>query len=780
MNQAQIIERTKEICLAQHHKDLKDAEPWQLHNALSEAVMTYIAPKWTCDQQKQLKDRIACYLSAEFLMGRAIYNNLYSLGILQDIKKELADEGVSLETLEDVEDAALGNGGLGRLAACFLDSAATLGIPLMGYGLYYQFGLFKQRFENFRQVEYPDNWTQFGDPWGIRRDDLIVTVRMNGLVVKAVPYDVPIIGWEAKTIGTLRLWKSESLNEIDFEEFNEQHYATAAKGKNEAEDITKLLYPNDTLREGKLLRLKQQYVICSASLQDLVRNYKKNHGNDFSAFASYHAIQLNDTHPTMAIPELIRLLVNEGVQFEDAFTIAKDTFSYTNHTVMQEALEKWDMDLMHILVPEIEDIIRHLAWLWEKALDHMNVQDRRGLSIIQDNRVHMAYLAMYGCHTVNGVARIHTEILKNDVLRDWYNLRPEMFQNKTNGITQRRWLGLCNPELTSVLAKRIGDGFLTNLDELEKLKPMIEQDESLLDDFIHVKAEKKKQLSRYIQKMEGVHIPESFVFDVQVKRMHEYKRQLLNALAILAIYYGIKEGRYKDVPPTAFIFGAKAAPGYVRAKAIIRFINHICRMINQDPEMANQMRVVFVQNYNCSYAEKIIPAADISEQISPAGTEASGTGNMKLMLNGAVTLGTYDGANIEIVEQAGVENNFIFGADLEEINRIKAQYDPQQYYHEDEELRRAVDTLTNGTFPEEYEIFKDLRDSLLEGASWHKPDHYFIMKDFRSYLDTKLAALRATGDKHAFAKKCLYNTASAGKFSSDRTIREYAREIWKV
>ncbi len=680
MKETQIIERAKEFCLAQHHKELKNAEPWQLHNTLSEAIMTYIAPQWTADQKKQMGGRIACYLSAEYLMGRAIYNNLYSLGILDGIKKELADEGASLEQMEDVEDAALGNGGLGRLAACFLDSAATLGIPLMGYGLYYQFGLFKQRFENCRQVEYPDNWTQFGDPWGIRRDDLIVSVQMNGLCVNAVPYDVPIIGWGGKTIGTLRLWKSESQHEIDFREFNEQHYATAAKGKNEAEDITKLLYPNDTLREGKLLRLKQQYVICSASLQDLVRNYKQVHGNDFSAFASYHAIQLNDTHPTMAIPELIRLLTKEGVQFEDAFTIAKDTFSYTNHTVMQEALEKWDMDLMHILVPEIEEIIRHLAWRWEKAMDHMNVRDRKGLSIIQDNRVHMAYLAMYGCHTVNGVARIHTEILKNDVLKDWYALRPEMFQNKTNGITQRRWLGLCNPELTAVLSKRIGDGFLTDLDELEKLKPFIENDGSLLDDFLCVKAEKKKQLSRYIQKMEGVTIPESFVFDVQVKRMHEYKRQLLNALAILSIYYGIKDGRYRDLPATAFIFGAKAAPGYIRAKAVIRFINRISAMINNDPETSDRLRVVFVQNYNCSYAEKIIPAADISEQISPAGTEASGTGNMKLMLNGAVTLGTYDGANIEIVEQAGVENNFIFGADLDEINRIKDHYDPMGIY----------------------------------------------------------------------------------------------------
>ena len=776
----QIIEKTKTICLAKYHLSLKEATSWQLHNALSEAVMEVIAKQWTSDQDKQAHGRRACYLSAEYLIGRAIYNNLYSLGILEELKKDLKDEGASLEQMEDIEDAALGNGGLGRLAACFLESAATLGLPLFGYGLYYQFGLFKQQFENYRQVEYPDDWTRYGDPWSIRRDDLIVKVEMNGLTVKAVPYDVPIIGWEGKTIGTLRLWKSESYNEIDFKEFNEQHYATAAKDKNEAEDITKLLYPNDTMREGKMLRLRQQYVICSASLQDLIRNYKKVHGDDFSGFASYHAIQLNDTHPTMAIPELIRLLTREGVLFDDALTIAKDTFSYTNHTVMQEALEKWDLDLMRNLVPEIAEIIITLSGRWERAMDRMGISSRRGLSIIQDGRVHMAYLAMYGSNTVNGVARIHSDILKTDVLKDWYAIRPEMFQNKTNGITQRRWLGLCNPELSGIISKRIGSGFLTDLPQLEQLKPMIDHDVSLLDDFIRVKKEKKRQLAEYILKNEGVEIPADFVFDVQVKRMHEYKRQLLNVLAVVAIYNGIKDGRYIDLPPTAFIFGAKAAPGYIRAKAIIRFINRVSAMINSDPEVNSRIRMVFVHNYNCSYAEKIIPAADISEQISPAGTEASGTGNMKLMLNGAVTLGTFDGANIEIVAEAGAENNYIFGSDLEELNRIRDTYDPLSIYNSDNELARAIDMLDNEAFHEDDDVFRELKNSLLYGASWHKPDHYFILQDFRSYLETKLKVLRDTTDAHAFARKCLYNTASAGKFSSDRTIREYAREIWKV
>ena len=775
-----IIEQTRTICLAKYHLPLKDASFWQLHNALSEAVMESIAPKWTSDQDRQLRGRRACYLSAEYLIGRSVYSNLYSLGILDELKKELKDEGASLEQMEDVEDAALGNGGLGRLAACFLESAASMGIPLFGYGLYYQFGLFRQQFENCRQVEYPDDWTRFGDPWSIRRDDLTVKVDMTGLSVKAVPYDIPVIGWHGKTIGTLRLWKSESYHEIDFKEFNEQHYATAAKDKNEAEDITKLLYPNDTMREGKLLRLRQQYVLCSASLQDMIRNYKRVHGDDFSAFSSYHAIQLNDTHPTMAIPELIRLLTGEGVEFDDALTIAKDTFSYTNHTVMQEDLEKWDLDLMRGLVPEIAEIIVTLSGRWERAMDRMGIRERQGLSIIQDGRVHMAYLAMYGSNTVNGVAQIHTDILKADVLKDWYNIRPEMFQNKTNGITQRRWLGLCNPELTEVISRRIGDGFLTDLCQLEKLKPLIEKDDSLIDDFIRVKGEKKKQLADFILRHEGVEIPADFVFDVQVKRMHEYKRQLLNALAIIAIYHMVKEGQLPELPPTAFIFGAKAAPGYIRAKAVIRFINRISAIINGDPEVNGRIRVVFVHNYNCSYAEKIIPAADISEQISPAGTEASGTGNMKLMLNGAVTLGTYDGANIEIVAEAGAENNYIFGSDLEELNRIRSSYDPLSIYRANEKLSRAIDMLDNERFHEDEDVFRDLKNSLLYGASWHKADNYFILQDFSSYLDTKLKAIMDTRDRRAFARKCLYNTASAGRFSSDRTIREYAREIWKV
>ena len=780
MDTRKLIARAEEISLAQYQKTLKDAAAWQLHNALSEAVMLEIAPQWTRDQQRQRAGRFACYLSAEYLIGRMVYNNLFAAGILKQTRAQLLEKGVELAQLEDIEDAALGNGGLGRLAACFLDSAATLDIPLFGYGLRYQYGLFKQEFVDCRQREAPDDWEKYGDPWSIRRDDKSVLVEMKGLTVRAVPYDMPVLGYGLKCIGTLRLWQCESVAPLDFELFNEQRYGKATQGKNAAEDITKLLYPNDTLRAGKQLRVRQQYVLCSATLQDLMRDFKALHGENYADFPRYHALQLNDTHPTMAIPELMRLLIKEGVSFDEALAIARRAFAYTNHTVMQEALEKWDIALLDSVAPEMTALIKRLGRRQRDELLAAGIQDTAGLGLLQGNQVHMAYLAMYGSFAVNGVAQIHSDILKHDVLKDWYALRPEMFQNKTNGITQRRWLGLCNPELCRVIGERIGTGFLTDLHELEGLRPFIEADDRLAMDFMAVKREKKAQLSRYIQKREGAALPPEFVFDVQIKRLHEYKRQLLNAFSILDIYFDLKEGKLPGLPPVAMIFGAKAAPGYARAKAIIRYINQIARLVNQDPDTNGRLRVVFVQNYNCSYAEAIIPAADISEQISPAGTEASGTGNMKLMLNGAVTLGTYDGANIEIVEQAGEENNYIFGARLEDIQRLKAGYDPQALYDADARLRRVVDTLADGTFSDEDGALRELHDALLKGASWHAPDHYFLLQDFSSYREAKLRAIYDTRNDLAFARKCLYNVAGAGKFSSDRTIREYARDIWRL
>ena len=779
MNAKQLIANAEQRLMTEKHKTLKEATAAELHNAISGAAMDAIAPIWKKKEDERFPRRKAAYLSMEYLVGRLVYNNLYCMGLLDDTKKLLAEKGVDIAVMEDIEDDAFGNGGLGRLAACFLDSAVTCNVPLTGYGLRFRYGLFKQSFVNGRQHEEPDDWARSGDPWSIRREDEAVVVSLKSGNVLAVPYDMPVIGYGARNVGTLRLWQTESLNEIDFDLFNRQEYAKAAAGKNRAEDITKFLYPNDTKKEGKQLRVKQQYVLVSATMQDLLRAYRKRHGSDYSLFAKENAAQLNDTHPSMAIPELIRLLGEDGVPFEAAFLIARDTFAYTNHTVMQEALEKWDLSLLSSVCPQIVGIIRKIDARFRREMKKAGKEISPSLCIILDGRVHMAELATYASHAINGVAALHTEILKKDVFVEWYRLYPERFQNKTNGITQRRWLGLCNPELCDLIESKIGRGFITHLDQLKKLDPQINA--SLCKKFQTVKKEKKKQLCAEIRKREGIILSPDMVFDVQVKRLHEYKRQFMNALSILAIYDQLKKGQLKDLPPVAFIFGAKAAPGYDRAKAVIHWINMIADRVNSDPETKDRLKVVFVQNYNCSWAEKIIPAADISEQISPAGTEASGTGNMKLMLNGAVTLGTFDGANVEIVEEAGLENNYIFGATVEELEKIKTTYDPKKIYSRNALLRRALDTLTDGTFPDDDGALKELHDAILKGASWHKPDHYFVLKDFESYYETKLKAIRDAGAADtSFAKKCLMNIAHAGKFSSDRTIRQYAKEIWYV
>ena len=779
MTAEQLIARAEALLLTREHKSLPEANAVQLHDALSSAAMEALAPLWTQKEKERAGSRQAYYLSAEFLVGRLVYNNLYCMGMLDQVRALLAEKGVDMALLEDIEDDAFGNGGLGRLAACFLDSAATHNIPLTGYGLRYRYGLFKQSFEDFSQREAPDDWAQYGDPWSIRRAEEAVVVDMKGGGVLAVPYDMPVVGYGAKNVGTLRLWQAESLREVDFALFNQQKYQAAAAYKNRAEDITKFLYPNDSRREGKQLRIRQQYFLVSASIQDLLRRYQKRHGRDYAFFAQEHAVQLNDTHPVMAIPELIRLLMADGLSFEQAFPIARDTFAYTNHTVMQEALEKWDVALLSSVCPQIVDVIQLIDIRFREEMDRRGADVRPDRCIIEGERVHMAQLAVYASRTTNGVAALHTEILKKDVFAAWYALYPERFQNKTNGVTQRRWLGLSNPELSRFIAGNIGDGFLTNLDELKKLSPLIDEDRCR--QFMAVKREKKAQLCAQIARHTGTALSPDMLFDVQIKRLHEYKRQLMNALSILAIWRGLKEGTITEFAPTAFLFGAKAAAGYDRAKAIIRFINRIAALVNADGDTREKLRVVFVPNYNCSWAEKIIPAADVSEQISPAGTEASGTGNMKLMLNGAVTLGTFDGANVEIVQQAGRENNYIFGATVEELNALRPAYDPRAFYEKDADLARALDTLIDGTFPDPDGAFRELHDSLLKGASWHAADHYFVLRDFRPYLEAKLAVNRDYArDPVGFARKCLQNVASAGVFSSDRTVSQYAREIWRV
>ena len=779
MNAKQLMKDAEQRLMTECHKELPQASAAELHNALSGAAMDALAPLWAKKEVDRFPRRQAAYLSMEFLVGRLIYNNLYCMGLLDEVSRLLKEKGVDIALLEDIEDDAFGNGGLGRLAACFLDSAVTCNVPLTGYGLRFRYGLFKQNFVDGRQVEEPDDWSKYGDPWSIRRLDEAVIVPMKGGDVLAVPYDMPVVGFGAKNIGTLRLWQTESLREVDFALFNTQNYAKAAASKNRAEDITKFLYPNDTKKAGRQLRVRQQYVLVSATMQDILRKYRMRHGSDYSFFAKEVAAQLNDTHPTMAIPELIRLLGEDGVPFEKAFLIARDTFSYTNHTVMQEALEKWDLSLLSSVCPQIVSIIRKIDTRFRKEMKKLGKEITPSLCVVLDGRVHMAELAVYATHATNGVAALHSEILKKDLFADWYAIWPERFQNKTNGITQRRWLGLCNPELCKLITDQIGPGFETDLDLLKNLVPKINA--SLCGKFRTVKKAKKKQLAAEISRREGVTLDPEMVFDVQVKRLHEYKRQFMNALSILAIYDQLKSGQLKDLPPVAFIFGAKAAPGYDRAKAIIHWINMIAEKVNNDPETKDRLKVVFIRNYNCSWAEKIIPAADISEQISPAGTEASGTGNMKLMLNGAVTLGTFDGANVEIVEEAGRENNYIFGATVEELEKIRDSYDPNKIYKKNALLRRALDTLSDGTFPDDDGALKELHDAILKGASWHKPDHYYVMKDFDSYYQAKLQAIRdAKQDENAFARKCLMNVACSGKFSSDRTIRQYAKEIWNV
>ena len=592
---------------------------------------------------------------------------------------------------------------------------------------------------------------------------------------------MPVIGY-GKTVNTLRLWQAEPIEAFNFELFNNQQYDEAVKNKNEAEAISSLLYPNDSMDEGKKLRIKQEYFFTSATLQDVIKKYKEKYDKDFSSFSKEYIFQLNDTHPVLAIPELIRLLVEkEGLTFAKALRIAKEVFAYTNHTIMAEALEKWNVSLVEEVIPQVYKYIVELNDELIKELTLFGVvssEEQKKYLIIDDDTIHMARIAIFVSRSINGVARLHTEILKNDALHEWYQLYPNRFNNKTNGITQRRWLALANMELAGFITDKIGSSWTTDLDLLKKLENFAD-DQAVIKQFDEIKQIKKRQLADYIHKHEGVKINPDFIFDIQIKRLHEYKRQLLNAFSILYIYYGLKDGSITEFNPTVFIFGAKAAPGYYRAKAIIKYINEIAEMIAADSEVNDKLQVVFVTNYNVSYAEKLIPAADVSEQISTAGTEASGTGNMKFMLNGAVTLGTYDGANVEIVEQAGIENNYIFGARVEDIEKIKDTYDPVEIYRNDLRIKRVIDTLIDGTFDDKGTgMFKELYDSLLKGTDWHRPDQYYLLQDFISYCEAKLQVNKDYSDLMTFRKKCFINTANAGKFSSDRTIKDYAREIW--
>ena len=765
-------------------KDIKSASPQQLHDALGKTVMEMFADRWSNARQQHLAKRRAAYLSMEFLMGRAVYNNLLVLGIYDEVDEAFRELGIDLASLEDIEDAALGNGGLGRLAACFLDSAATLALPLDGYGIRYKYGLFKQSIEDGFQKEDIDDWTRYGDPWSVRCDEDTVLIEYSGQTVKAVPYDMPIFGFRTENVGTLRLWQAEPVKEFDFDLFNKQDYLEASREKIYAEDISRVLYPNDDTDEGKKLRLKQQYFFSCASLTDIIRKHKARFGT-LENLADYISVQLNDTHPVISIPELIRQLVdNEGFTFEKALDMAKKIFNYTNHTVMQEALEKWRTDLVEELLPRIYSIIIQIneALIADMYAGGVQRDKTDRIKIIKGGLIHMADMACYASSHINGVAEIHTQILKDSVLADWFSLAPEKFRNETNGITQRRWIALCNRELSALITELLGDdNWINDLDRLRELAKFAD-DEGVLRRFIDIKQGKKQQLADFIKAHDGIDTDANSVFDIQIKRLHEYKRQLLNAFSILWIYYGIKDGSIQGFTPTTFIFGAKSAPGYRRAKAIIKFINEVGRIVSSDPDTRDLIKVVFVQNYNVSYAEKLVAAADVSEQISTAGTEASGTGNMKLMLNGAVTLGTFDGANIEIVQEAGEENNYIFGARVEDLERIVPEYDSRSIFANDPMVKKVVSSLIDGTVSDGGSgDFRELYTALLDGASWHAPDHYYLLGDMRDYVETKLRCINDfSADRLAFARKQWLNMCNSGKFSSDRTIADYAANIWGI
>ena len=777
------IERNLKVSFG---KELGEAKDFEIYRALGQAVMENIADNWYDTGKLYEKQKQAFYLSAEFLMGRALGNNLINLGMLKEVQELFDELGIDYNKVEDAEeDSALGNGGLGRLAACFLDSLATLNLPGKGYGIRYRNGIFNQEFRDGYQIEKPETWLKYGDVWSVMRPDDEVIVTFGDGSVRAVPYDMPIIGYGTNNINTLRLWEAHSLVDLDLGKFNQQDYLHATQQKTLAEDISRVLYPNDSTDEGKKLRLKQQYFFVSASLQDIVKRYKKVHGNDFDKFAEFTAIQLNDTHPVIAIPELMRIFIDiEGISWEKAWSIVEKTFAYTNHTILAEALEKWWVGLYEQVVPRVYQITQGIdnqlrELLEQKFPGDKARQDR--MRIINGNMIHMAWLAIYGSHKVNGVAALHTEILKNKELRDWYELYPEKFLNKTNGITQRRWLLQSNPQLASLITELIGDAWITDLSELKKLEAYLD-DEKVLKRILDIKHEKKVELAEFLKRTQGIEINPDSIFDVQIKRLHEYKRQLLNIFQIIGLYNKLKLNPSMNFTPVTYIFGAKAAPGYFVAKGIIRLINEVAQMINKDPDVNSKLKVVFVENYRVSVAQKLFPAADISEQISTAGKEASGTGNMKFMLNGALTLGTMDGANVEIVEEAGKENNYIFGLTVKEVEEMRANgYDPHVPYNCVEGLKKIVDSLVDGTFSDLGNgVYGTIHRSLMENAPWHQADQYFVLEDYEAYRRTQQLINKEYTFRMDWARKQLKNIANAGKFSSDRTIKEYAEEIWNI
>ncbi len=795
----------------QSGKIQKDALTEDFYVALSKTIMGYVSEHWAATKEAvhTQKQKQAFYFSAEFLMGRSLGNNIINFGLYNEVLSVVEELGIDLNKLEDQEsDAGLGNGGLGRLAACFLDSLATLGYPGNGYGLRYKYGMFEQKIENGYQVEKPDNWLEKGDAWEVRRETQLVYVKFGGHIeniwdenlgrvgyrrsnaetVIAIPYDMPIIGYANNHINTLRLWQAQAPEPFDLNAFNDGDYEAAVRNQNAAENISRVLYPNDNTQRGKELRLRQQYFFTSASLQDIIHQFKATYGEDsWELFPQKIAIQLNDTHPVVAIPELMRLLMDwQALEWDESWEIVTKVFAYTNHTVLAEALESWDINMFRSVLPRIYQIVEEINKRFNKVLQETYPNDyaRHGrMAILDHGRLKMAHLAIVGSHKVNGVAALHTDILKEDVLKEWYELFPEKFLNKTNGITPRRWILKSNQKLTAFLDQKIGSEWHTDLTLLKELTKF-ENDETVLSTLMDIKQSNKVRLADKIKEWTGVELDPTSIFDIQIKRLHEYKRQLLNVLNIIHMYHTIKENPNLDIHPRSFIFGAKAASGYRRAKLIIKLINNIAQVVNNDPVVSKKMKVVFIPNYRVSVAEFLFPAADVSEQISTAGKEASGTGNMKFMANGAITLGTLDGANVEILEEVGADNCVIFGATTEEVNELlnTNSYYPQSYYNDNLHLKRAIDSLVDGTFTmgEDQNLFMELFDSLIVGIDGNAPDTYFVLKDFAAYVEAQQKVDKLYRDKKAWSKISLYNTALCGKFSSDRTIHEYAKEIWDI
>ena len=790
-----------------YRKTIEEATQEQIFQAVSYSVKDVIIDNWLATQKAydEQDPKIVYYMSMEFLMGRALGNNLINLCAYGEVKEALEELGFDLNCIEDQEpDPALGNGGLGRLAACFLDSLATLNYAAYGCGIRYHYGMFKQKIQNGYQIEVPDNWLKNGYPFELRRPEYAKEVHFGGYVrveydpekggnkfihegyqaVKAIPYDMPITGYDNDVVNTLRIWDAEPIVDFELDSFDKGDYKKAVEQENLARNIVEVLYPNDNHYAGKELRLKQQYFFVSASLQAAIAKYKKKH-DDIHKLYEKVTFQMNDTHPTVAVAELMRILLDEeGLGWDEAWEVTRKSVAYTNHTIMSEALEKWPIELFSRLLPRVYQIIEEInrRFILEiQAKYPGNYEKIKKMAIIYDGQVKMAHLAIAAGYSVNGVARLHTEILKNQELKDFYEMMPEKFNNKTNGITQRRFLLHANPLLADWITEHIGPDWITDLPQLKKLA-VYADDEKALQEFMNIKFKNKERLAKYILEHNGVEVDPHSIFDVQVKRLHEYKRQLLNILHVIYLYNQIKMHPEMEFYPRTFIFGAKASAGYATAKKIIKLINSVADVVNNDASINGKIKVVFIENYRVSNAEWIFAAADVSEQISTASKEASGTGNMKFMLNGAPTLGTMDGANVEIVEEVGAENAFIFGLSSDEVINYENNggYDPNVIYNTDEEIRQVLMQLINGTFSNDTELFRDLYDSLLNTKNTDRADRYFILADFRSYADAQKRVEAAYRDEKGWAKKALLNTACSGKFTSDRTIQEYVDDIWHL